>query len=185
MLDAETDFNLANGYINSMGLSYYSNGSMYGVAGNIMLYPSRDLYEKYPLDAKKAWGEWQEEQKPKTPKTWSELLNSDYYEWSTPLRELCMTTKPIEKSALALLKIHQLIEVGYGGTVTYERCASMCYDNVFKIAPCGIGSHLTFYVKEVEGEGEMNHIVFHTREQAEEFLSYPENIQLLKDYFMI
>ena len=28
-------------------------------------------------------------------------------------------------------------------------------------------------------------IAFHTKEQAEEFLSYPENIQLLKDYFMI
>lgn len=28
-------------------------------------------------------------------------------------------------------------------------------------------------------------IAFHTKEQAKEFLKYSENIQLLKDYFMI
>ena len=28
-------------------------------------------------------------------------------------------------------------------------------------------------------------IVFHTKEQAEKFLSYPENIKLLQDYCMI
>lgn len=30
-----------------------------------VLYPSREAYLKYPLDARKAWMEWQEEQKPK------------------------------------------------------------------------------------------------------------------------
>lgn len=28
-------------------------------------------------------------------------------------------------------------------------------------------------------------IAFHTKKQAEDFISYPENIQLLKDYFII
>ena len=32
---------------------------------------------------------------------------------------------------------------------------------------------------------EFSHIAFHTNEQAEERLSYPEHIELLKDYFMI
>lgn len=33
-----------------------------------LIFPSYDLYLKYPLDTKKAWDEWQEGQKPKTPK---------------------------------------------------------------------------------------------------------------------
>ena len=37
----------------------------------------------------------------------------------------------------------------------------------------------------LEGECFKNNIAFHTIEQANEFISYPENIQLLKDYFMV
>ncbi|MBD5381934.1 hypothetical protein [Clavibacter sp.] len=63
--DAEVEFKLANRNIEFMGLSFYSNGSMYDVAGRCMLYPSRALYEKYPLDAYSAWQEWKESRKPK------------------------------------------------------------------------------------------------------------------------
>ena len=63
--DAEVEFKLVNRYIEFMGLSFYSNGSMYDVAGRCMLYPSRALYEKYPLDAYSAWMEWKESRKPK------------------------------------------------------------------------------------------------------------------------
>ena len=41
-----------------------------------MLYPSRDLYLKYPLDAKKAWGEWIEANK---PKRWRAQKGDNYY----------------------------------------------------------------------------------------------------------
>ena len=37
----------------------------HGEHGTCMLYPSRDLYLKYPLDAYKAWQEWAEARKPK------------------------------------------------------------------------------------------------------------------------
>lgn len=33
--------------------------------GSVILYPSRTLYEKYPLDPYSAWMEWQSERKPK------------------------------------------------------------------------------------------------------------------------
>lgn len=169
---------------------FKSNGKLISTA-ECILYPSRDLYLKYPLDAKAAWEEWQEEQKPKTPKTWNKLrekylgivYNLNIIDEAG--RYMGIKGTPLEMSAVALLRIHQLIEVGYGGNVTYERCASINYDNVFKIAPCGLRNNLTFDVDEVEGESEMNHVMFHTKEQAEEFLSYPENVQLLKDYFMI
>lgn len=35
------------------------------VHGSVILYPSRALYEKYPLDARAAWMEWKESRKPK------------------------------------------------------------------------------------------------------------------------
>ena len=34
--------------------------------GNIVLFPSRELYEQYPFDAKKAWQIWADSQKPKS-----------------------------------------------------------------------------------------------------------------------
>ncbi len=37
----------------------------YGNHGICMLYPSKELYEKYPLDPRKAWSEWAENRKPK------------------------------------------------------------------------------------------------------------------------
>ncbi len=45
-------------------VNYHHNGKLY-TTGEVTLYPSRALYEKYPLDAKKAWAEWVENKKPK------------------------------------------------------------------------------------------------------------------------
>ena len=85
---------------------------------------------------------------------------------------------PIERSALALLKIHQLIEIGYGGNITNEEWKEhtkikYTIDLKDKKLICSY----TYHFK--------SHIAFHTKEQAEEFLKYSENVQLLKDYFMI
>lgn len=43
------------------------NGTWLNGDNTVVLYPSRALYEKYPLDAKKAWAEWSESMKPWTP----------------------------------------------------------------------------------------------------------------------
>ena len=83
----------------------------------------------------------------------------------------------IEKSALALLKIYQLIEVGYGGNISSEEWNNNEWKFTYQYTKTGIDIISTRISKYI--------IVFHTKEQAEEFLSYPENIQLLKDYFMI
>lgn len=89
----------------------------------------------------------------------------------------------VNKSVIASLKIHQLIEIGYGGNITRSESLDaqllkyhivLCYDCDGK-AKFGIHYSTTVH----------NHIAFHTEEQAMEFLSYPANISLLKDYFMI
>ena len=89
---------------------------------------------------------------------------------------------PIEKSAIALLKIRQLIEVGYGGNVTHDEWVNdIKENNLWSV-------YFDYYDNEfypIFTAGHFTHVAFHTKEQAEEFLSYPENIQLLKDYFML
>lgn len=148
--------------------------------GECMIFPSKDQRD---------WNKWIEEQKPNVPKTWSELIyENDFKNCNVEIKKgfysedktLCGNT-PIEKSALALLKIHQLIEVGYGGNITNEEWEdTSTIKFVIDIYKYNIEFNfiITFY-------NYISHIAFHTKEQAEEFLKYPENIQLLKDYFMI
>lgn len=153
---------------------FWSDGK-YSVVGEIDLFPSKDQRD---------WNKWLEEQKSKVPKTWSEMVAQDKETICiVEIDEMAVTTAktPIEKSALALLKIHQLIEVGYGGNVTNEDWKNP-YLAKYDIIPDTAHSdklcvRCVGFVKSV--------IAFHTKEQAEEFLKYPENVQLLKDYFMI
>lgn len=51
------------------------NGVMYRNTLPI-IYPSRALYEKYPLDAKKAWDEWANERK---PKRWTPQIGERFF----------------------------------------------------------------------------------------------------------
>lgn len=117
------------------------------------------------------------------PKTWKDL------EKVNPNSRLCSiyhaigyvsdyNFTPQEKSALALLIIRELIEVGYGGNPSIkEKLPTNSYYEI------DIDLHGNFTVDYDALPTSL--IVFHNIEQAEEFLSYPENIQLLKDYFMI
>lgn len=148
------------------------------------IFPSKDQCD---------WNKWVKEQNNKVPKTWSEYINVHSDEFDKGIKDYCVDVSgtnnngwirrntPIEKSALALLKIHQLIEVGYGGNVTNWEWKSVSitkwrigfnYNGEIMIDYCILPIAYT-------------PIAFHTKEQAEEFLKYPENVQLLKDYFMI
>lgn len=117
------------------------------------------------------------ETKVKNPKTWTELKNTKGVcglplGCTASMNEMAAGTEKgtaIEKSALALIKICKLIEIGYGGNATKNGWCITVKDNSF----C---TYQTFYT--------FTPFKFHTKEQAEEFLLYPENIQLLKDYFM-
>lgn len=162
---------------------YYSESNV----GEIMLFPSKDQRD---------WNKWDKENNSKVPKTWNELLNQNryvayqigYLDESNRIYNTSVGRNPIEKSALALLKIYQLIEAGYGGNVTDEEWRNSDIQKWYFIPN-------TIYSPD-EGNN-MWEIVytqmyinkrifaFHTSGQAEEFLKYEENIQLLKDYFMV
>lgn len=148
--------------------------------GECVIFPSKDQRD---------WDKWDKENNhktPKTPKTWSELVEArDIF---TEFAEIgsnhgadsskTFSETLIEKSALALLKIHQLIEVGYGGNVTREEWNKN--KSIYCIV-CYKGDFITI----TTSNSYKHFIAFHTKEQAEEFLKYPENVQLLKDYFQI
>lgn len=149
----------------------YPDGS-FKCGGECMLFPSKDQRD---------WNKWIEEQKPKVPKTWSGLDNKDTSRINGIIScveygvDNILTL--IEKSAFALLKIHKLIEVGYGGNADKtNEFYSISYDVQDR----------KFIVRMYKGIIYDNFIIsFHTEKQANEFLSYTENVQLLKDYYII
>lgn len=147
--------------------------------GKLDIFPSKDQRD---------WNKWDKKYNKKTPKTWKDIEN---YVGFNNGNDYCIDVTgnftrrntPIEKSALALLKIHQLIEVGYGGNVSNEEWNKACQPN------CNIfGITYSINTKSLEiriYSSSKSIIAFHTYKQAEEFLKYPENIQLLRDYFQI
>lgn len=162
-------------------LEYYHKGN-YSENGEQDLFPSKNQQD---------WNKWIEEQNSKVPKTWNNIKDKYIYYFKVcndliELESSATVLSPIEKSALALLKIHQLIDAGYGGNVTTEEWLGNINNPIFVII---IDPNMSNFVRIDSVEDGFEHgiyrVAFHTREQAEEFLKYPENIQLLKDYFMI
>lgn len=136
-----------------------------------------------PSKDQRDWNKWDKENNHKAPKTWSELIktgNSIYYTACTHIED---DNTPIVKAAKALLKIHQIIEVGYGGNVTDEEWNNKELPK-FVITPV-ININNDFNIVGYSTYTGFLHIAFHEEKQAGEFLSYPENVQLIKDYFMI
>lgn len=150
--------------------------------GNLAIFPSKKQRD---------WNKWLEDQKPKAPKTWSQYIKTNTIRPYAALRytkgyAIPVDDTPIEKSALALLKIHQLIEVGYGGYPTKEDYDKANYEKLWTVRIYKTDDNdFIFGASPLDGECFKNNIAFHTIEQTNEFISYPENIQLLKDYFMI
>lgn len=152
---------------------YYTPDGKLAYDGEQDFFPSKDQRD---------WNKWDKENNHKAPKTWNGLVNNHKFkacEASIDRNSVEFAITPIEKSALALLKIHQLIEIGYGGNITNEEWNDLrCDKYTFTIRDGEIIVVLT-------NSNSHDHVAFHTEKQRDEFLKYPENVQLLKDYFMI
>ena len=127
----------------------------YSNSGEMIIFPSKDQRD---------WNKWIEEQEPKVPKTWSEFVEKD--------------NRAITYNLEVTYNEYPPVEVGYGGNVTNEDWKNP-YLAKYDIIPDTAHSdklcvRCVGFVKSV--------IAFYTKEQAEEFLSKPENVQLLKDY---
>ena len=161
-------------------VNFDKQGKPNGLATECLIFPSKDQRD---------WNKWDKENNHKTPKTWSELIKN------TPILLMGRATSdcyiyketefdtPIEKAASALLKIHELIEFSYGGNVSGETWHSQ--KDKWLIIPIYDKKLCSFTITRTPFFADKCHIAFNSKEQAKEFLSYPENVQLLKDYFMI
>lgn len=123
-------------------------------------------------------------------KTWEDVktvnnLSMQEYENSFDERsvEFYNEEPKLYNKLIATYKIAKLIELGYGGMVTEEEYILNEHstdDDFWSIWMNGKGE---IECTKVENCREL--LTFHTREQAEDFMSYSENIKLIKQYFMI
>lgn len=138
--------------------------------------------------------EWIEEEKEKEEKKkapiWEELdrVSGYFIDDNSNIMEAKVAYKTSErnqniymdeahaKSALALAKISQLMPY-YGGKITDEEWRN----DTPKYTLFRLYDEIEFDV----GCNAYTPIAFHTEEQRDAFMSREENIQLLKDYFMI
>lgn len=110
--------------------------------------------------------------KPKTPKTWKdykEIYPENDDDISDEFRN------KIARKIRATTIIARLIELGYGGIPT-PNCG-----HAVAITPRGINGDL----KISQGGPIYEFPRFNSVELAKEFMSYPENVELVKQYYMI
>nr|DAR76324.1 MAG TPA: hypothetical protein [Caudoviricetes sp.] len=105
-------------------------------------------------------------------------LNEDWHDVSTNDENInIFINKKYVKASLALAQISQLMPY-YGGEITDEewKDPSIPKYNIL----CGLGDIIGtvgYNIKHITS--------FHTREQRDKFMSIPENIQLVKDLYMV
>lgn len=80
------------------------------------------------------------------------------------------------RAALALAQISQLMPY-YGGEITKEEWKNTNFKYCVGVGKKELDLYPTIHQKEL--------VVFHTTEQRDRFISFPENIQLIKDLYMM
>lgn len=122
--------------------------------------------------------------KPKTPKVWGDMealheeIDTAFVELEESLCNIDCKTKLFNK-ILATYQIQHLIEFGYGGMVTEEEWKD---GNVEKASIVYLPYKKNFDLLYNSHRKEF--ITFHSKRQAEEFMSYPENRALAEQYYL-
>lgn len=130
----------------------------------------------------KLFGEENLQPKPKI-KTWEDVqeMNEDSNFFMRIADNLELPDK-IYSKCIATLKIAKLIELGYGGTVSKKEYTN---NGAWQIVPYRDAYDEPFKLKIVFGWEHKTFISFKEEQQAEEFISCPENLELVKQYYII
>lgn len=105
-------------------------------------------------------------------------LNEDWHDTSTSDKNInIFINKKYVKASLALAQISQLMPY-YGGEITDEEWKNY---NILKYGVVINREEIT----HIRYNRVRAIIAFHTEEQLNRFLSFPENVQLIKDFYMI
>lgn len=115
-----------------------------------------------------------------------EEIDNNFVMYEESLYDIICDTNLYGK-LLATYQIHYLIEYGYGGVITNDewKAASTFKDEN------AVWSIYTEYTPDgIQFKIDKNYadpffVSFHTKNQAERFLSHNENIKLIKEYYMI
>lgn len=183
---------------------FYADGR-YLRAGDIcLLFPSRDLYAKHPLDAEKAWKEWIDENTKHAIKTWEDMCNNPVTsptdigfvnDFEKLIADYGQNEAVSVKSTLAHFKIRLLIAEAYGGNPTTDDKLKGVYWFIalrrteIGTKPTGYGDADpidVYHSMYAERASEcIDPIAFHAKEQAKEFISHESNRQLIRDFYMV
>lgn len=83
----------------------------------------------------------------------------------------------------ATLRIAKLIELGYGGIVSDEEWEERINEGTGFYTIAYSPLYKSFHIRVESCNKQF--IAFHTRQQAEEFMSYPDNVELLAAYHVV
>lgn len=115
------------------------------------------------------------------PKTWSELKDKDKFYFVSALKQHTSLNFPDDVSfekTLSFLKLQIIISLGYGGNIKSNEYSYYEHDTFYGI----VADEHTGNPQIIPINGFRVFPAFHTREDAEDFLSYNENKELLKIY---
>lgn len=112
-------------------------------------------------------------------KTWKDVLNQ------TDIHDFVINhpdcDNKLKLKLEATYKIQNLIEHGYGGMMREEE-----WRNNHIVKFCVIADYSSKYQScNYETDDDYHFIAFHTAQQRAEFMSYPENVKLVEQYYMI
>lgn len=166
----------------------FANGNFYSASKDC----KNDLIKNGSPNSLKTWRD--------LPKTWRGLCEAALVEQIEVITDVVFDDNDVmsdessavsgnlklAKSALAFLKIYQLIREGYGKNIEHVEWIFNKYaSNKSKWMIIDNYDKKKFQIVKVKNNYTGSQLVFRTKKQAEEFLKHQENIQLLKDYFMI
>lgn len=122
-------------------------------------------------------------------KTWKDLEKEhlEYFKSHNTPSPMFISSQELRdkllNKSIATYKIATLIELGYGGIITDEEWEERINEGTGFYTIVYSPLYKSFH-KRVESCNKQ-FIAFHTSKQAEEFMSYPENVKLLEQYNMI
>lgn len=118
-------------------------------------------------------------------KTWEDVLTHNLVnplivrESAGHAEDVC--GEKIGNKVESTLKIAALIELGYGGMVSDEEWLNE--ENPKYVIKCTTDIKPRLYNDEVYDD--IQFVAFHTDKQRNEFMSYPENVKLVEQYYML
>lgn len=120
-------------------------------------------------------------------KTWQDVITKAgteapeenlYFDNYVIVRNVVGISPELKAKLEATYRIAKIIELGYGGMISPKEWKDR---NILKYCIIRVNNEWMYATRT----DHFQYIAFHTREQAEEFMSYPENEYLVELYYMM